>query len=478
MKKAHCYALLAAAALLAGCASGPDYKKPEVNLPAAWQDNSPFRQGTPNDGQLKGTWWELFHDPQLNSLEQQVLAQNQTLAIAATRLEQARAQYTVTAAAQLPQLGLQAGAARQKSSADRPLAEYGVPNQSTVQNNFQLGFTVNYEADLFGRVRRTVESARALSEQASADFENAKLVLMSELAADYFNLRELDAEIDVISQGIVLQRKALDFIAARHDLGVASGLDLAQQQAILDASQTQFELSRNQRAQTLHALATITGNPAPGFEVPPAVIALTPPPVPVGLPSDLLQRRPDVASAERAMASANAGIGVARAAFFPTILLQPSGGWDSNQMGNLLNAPSLFWSLGAALTQTVFDAGKNRANVKIAEASYTASVANYRQSVLVAMQEVEDGIDGMSLLDRAGKQAEASVRSSQRVLDLANDRYTGGLDTYLSVITAQQTLLTNQRQQVQIHGQQMLTSVYLVKALGGGWQIGSEQAAK
>ncbi|MFI4941421.1 MAG: efflux transporter outer membrane subunit, partial [Burkholderiales bacterium] len=225
--------------------------------------------------------------------------------------------------------------------------------------------------------------------------------------------------------------------------------------------------------------ATMTGAPAPDFRLAPVATPLPlPPPLPAGLPSDVLQRRPDVASAERAMAAANANIGVARAAYFPTILLQPNGGWNSSQLGNLFSAPSIFWSLGAAATQNVFDAGKTRAGVKIAEASYNASVANYRQSVLVAMQEVEDGVSGMVLLGRAGSQAEASVRSSQRVLDLADDRYTGGLDTYLDVITAQQALLTSQRQAVQIHGQQMLTSVYLIKALGGGWQGNELQASR
>lgn len=469
---------LLAAALLAGCASGPDYNRPAAAIPADWQDRSLFHAGAPNDGALKGNWWELFHDEQLNRLEQLTLTQNQTLSVAATRLEQARAQVTVSSAGLFPHVDLQAGAAREKSSADRPLAAYGVPNQSTVQNNYQLGFAVNYEADLFGRVRRTVESARASAEQAAADFENTRLVLMSELAADYFRLRAADAESDVVGRGIVLQEKALDFIAARHDLGAASGLDLAQQQALLDASRTQLELLQNQRAQYLHALATMSGTPAPDFKLEPSAAMLAPPQIPVGLPSDVLQRRPDVSAAERAMAVANAGIGVARAAFFPTILLQPSGGWDSNQMGNLLNAPSLLWSLGAAVTQTVFDAGKNRANARIAEASYIAAVANYRQSVLVAMQEVEDGIDGMALLERADRQAQASVRSSRRALELANDRYAGGLDTYLEVITAQQGLLANQRQEVQIRGQQILTAVYLIKALGGGWQGNALSAAK
>ncbi|MEO6917839.1 MAG: efflux transporter outer membrane subunit [Collimonas sp.] len=480
MKAARRLVILSAAACLAGCASGPDYKKPELEMPAAWQSEEPFHAAAPDDGALKGNWWETFQDARLNQLEQLALEQNQTLRIAAARLEQARQQVTVSAAGLFPQVNLQTGAARQKISANRPLSAYGTPNQSTVQNNFQLGFAVNYEADLFGRVRRTVEQARASSEQAGADFENARLVLMSELAADYFNLRELDAEIDVVRQGIALQEKALEFITDRHDLGVASGLDLAQQQALLDTNRTQIELLQNQRVQYEHALATMTGTPAPQFKLEPALTLMTVnlSPLPVGLPSDLLQRRPDVASAERAMAAANAGIGIARVAYFPTILLQPNGGWDSNQIGNLLSAPSLLWSLGTSLTQNLFDAGKTRAGVKIAEASYTAAVAGYRQAVLVAMQEVEDGIDGLAVLGRAGKQSEASVHSSQRVLDLANDRYSGGLDTYLDVITAQQTLLASQRQVVQINGQRMLTSVYLVKALGGGWQAHAAQAAR
>lgn len=470
----------ALAAVLTGCAVGPDYKKPEATtapLPANWQ-SADFHAAEPNDAALKGNWWEMYHDAELNRLADLTLAQNQSLRAAAAHLEQARAQVTIGTAALLPQANLQAGAARQKISADRPLGAYGVPNQSTVQSNFQLGFAVNYEADLFGGVRRSAESARATGQQAVADFENARLVLMAELAADYFNLRALDAEIDVVRQGLVLQEKALAFISARHELGLASGLDLAQQQALLDANHTQLELLNNQRAQFEHALATMTGTPAPQFKLAPDVSMATPPAIPVGLPADLLQRRPDVASAERAVAAANANIGVAKSAWFPTIMLQPTYGWDSNRMSTLLSAPSVLWSLGASATQTLFDAGKTGAGVKIAEAGYTASVANYRQSVLVAMQEVEDGISGLGLLGRAGNMAEASVRSAQRVLDLANDRYTGGLDTYLDVITAQQALLANQRQAVQIHGQQMTTSVFLIKALGGGWSGDVVQAAK
>src|SRR5471030_2953471 len=471
------HGVMTAALLLAGCASAPVYEKPAIDLPALWQSSAPFRAAMPDDAGLKGNWWEVFGDAQLNQLAQQTLAHNQGLAGAAARLEQARSQVTVSSAGLFPQASLQAGAARQKTSANRPLAAYNATNQSVVQNNYQLGFAVNYEADLFGRVRSGVQSARAAAEQAAADFENVRLLLCSELAADYFNLRELDAEIDVLNQGIVLQNKAFEFIDARHQLGASSGLDLAQQQSLLDASKTQLELLNTQRVQYEHAIATLTGTPAPNFRLAPSVVALAPPALPVGLPSDVLQRRPDVASAERAVAAANAGIGIARAAYFPTVMLSGSGGWDSNTASTLFNAPSILWALGGALTQTLFDAGKTSATVDIAKASYTGAVANYRLSALTAMQEVEDGVEGLAVLDRANKQATNAVNSSQRVLDLANDRYTGGVETYFDVITAQQTLLNNQRLAVQIRGKQMVTSVYLVKALGGGWQRSTLAAA-
>ncbi|MYN40436.1 efflux transporter outer membrane subunit [Duganella sp. FT109W] len=461
---------LFAALLLAGCASAPVYEKPGIDLPAAWQSDEPFQAAAPDDGALKGNWWEIFGDAQLNLLVQQSLARNQSLAAAAARLAQARSQVTVSSAGLFPQASLQAGAARQKTSANRPQNAYDVANQSTVQNNYQLGFAVSYEADLFGRVGSNVSSAQASAQQAAADFENARLVLVAELAADYFNLRELDSEIAVLSESLLLQRKAYDFIQARHQLGAATGLDLAQQQSLLDASRTQLELLNQQRAQYEHALATLTGVAAPSFKLTPASMALTPPPLPVGLPAQVLQRRPDVAAAERAVAAANANIGVARAAYFPSINLQANGGWDSNQMSRLIEAPSLLWSLGAALTQTLFDAGRTDATVAIAKAGYSGAVANYRQSVLTAMQEVEDGMTGLATLRRAQLSADASVAGSRRVLELANDRYAGGVETYFDVIAAQQTLLANQRIAVQLRGKQMVNAVYLIKALGGGWR--------
>ena len=460
--------------LLNGCAVGPDYHRPAADIPPAWQPGAPWHEAMPSDTALKGNWWELFQDPDLNPLVEQALTGNQNLRVAAARLEQARDQVTIARSALFPSVDLSSSASRSKESANRPLAAYSVPNQSTVQNDFRIGPSVNYELDLFGRVRREVEGARATAEQAEADFENTRLVLMAALVTDYFSLREIDAEIDVVRHSLDLQRDALNFVSSRHDLGFATGLDLAQQQALLDASATQLELLQNQRPQFEHAIATLIGTPAPSFTLAASAAAPPLPALPVGLPSDLLQRRPDVASAERAMAAANARIGVARAAYFPSIDLvpglgAPSVGWESNALASLFTAPSRLWSIGLSASQTLFDAGKTRANVRFADADYTAAVATYRQTVLNAMEEVENGITGISTLERAEVQANASVRSAQRAFDIASERYKGGVDTYLDVITAQQTLLTNQRQAVQIQGQQFANAVFLVKALGGGW---------
>jgi len=458
---------------LAGCAVGPDYRRPAADIPPSWAPPAPWHAAAPTDAVLKGNWWQAFDDEALNMLVERALEDNQTLKVSASRLEQARSQVTVARADLYPHIEVGATAARARSSSNRPLSEYAVPNQSTVQNDFRVGPNVSYEFDLFGRVRREVEGYRAAAEQAAADVENTRLMLTAQLVGDYFTLRELDGEIDVVARSLVLERDALKFITSRHDLGFATGLDLAQQQALVQNSAAQLELLRLQRAQNEHAIATLIGTPAPGFQIASQVTPGTLPVVPLGLPSDLLQRRPDVASAERAMAAANARVGVARAAYFPTIQLLPAVpgfGWESTALSTLFNAPSELWSAGLSAGQTVFDAGRTRANVRIAEQDYVAAVATYRQTVLGAMEEVETGITGLTALSQAATQADASVESAQRAFDIANDRYKGGVAIYLDVLTAQQNLLGNQRQAVQIHGQQFLTAVYLVKALGGGWQ--------
>ncbi|WDZ95987.1 efflux transporter outer membrane subunit [Herbaspirillum sp. WKF16] len=461
---------LACALALAGCAVGPDYRKPDVDVPAAWAPEAPWRPMQPQDAAARGPWWERFGDAQLNALQEKALAGNQTLAIAAARLGQARAQLNVVSAGQSPQVGIGARAARARISANRPLTNYNSPNFATVQNDFALGLNVSYEADLFGRVQRSLEGAAASAQQSAADFENTRLLLTAELAGNYFNLRELDIELDVVARAIALQRRALELATSRHDLGATSGLDVAQQQALLDTTLTQVDILGKQRAQYEHAIATLTGTPAPVFAIAPSTAAIAFPEIPPGVPSDILERRPDIASAERAMAAANAQIGVASAAYYPSFMLQPSYGVDSRNWGALFNAPSVLWSLGVSATQSLFDGGRLRAGVDFSKAGYEAAVAGYKRTVLTAMQEVEDGITGIASLDRAYAQSQAAIASARRVLDLANSRYEGGVTPYLDVITAQQSLLNSERQAAQLMGQRLLTSVFLIKALGGDWR--------
>jgi outer membrane protein, multidrug efflux system len=467
----------AAAVMLAGCAAGPDYQRPAVEMPVAWKVEAPFREGAPNDLAAKGSWWLRFGDTQLDALEQQALVGSPTLVAANARLTQARATLTASNAGLFPQFALAARASRFEISTNRPLTNYGSPNFSTVQNDFLPALIASYEVDLAGRVRRTIEGARASVEQSAADLENVRLLLTAELATDYFSLRELDIELDVLLRSIDFQRRALEFATARHDLGAASGLDVAQQQALLDATLTQVDVLRRQRAQFEHAIAALIGAPAPTFALAQEVRPLVPPQVPIGVPSDVLERRPDVASAERAMAAANAQVGVANSAFYPSIILSSAYGYESNALSSLFNVPSLLWSVGAALTQPIFDAGRIQANFDFAKAGYDVTVANYRRVVLTAMQEAEDGITGMAALDRATTQARIAIISAKQVLDIATSRYEGGVATYLEVITAEQALLNNERLEAQLQGQLLLTSVFLVKALGGDWQTVTTTAA-
>jgi len=463
-------AALVVVVALAGCAVGPDYVRPAVDVPPAWQLEEPWREATPSDAEPKGPWWQRFGDPRLDALQAQALAQSPTLVIASARLAQARAVVAASEAGQLPSASLAARVARQRISANRPLSNYGTPNFATVQDDFTPALAVSYEVDLAGRVRRTVEGARASAEQAAADLENTRLLLGTDLATAYFNLRAIDIELDVVVRSLELQGRSLEFVRTRHDLGAASGLDVAQQQALLDTTRTQLDLLRRQRGPFEHAVATLTGTPAPSFRLAPDLRELVPPPVPLGVPSDVLERRPDVASAERAMAAANAQVGVARAAYYPSITITALGGGESRLFGSLFDAPSLVWSLGASLVQPVFQGGRLDANVEFARANYDATVATYRRVVLTAMQEVEDGITGLASLERADAQARIAVETARRVLELANARYQGGATTYLDVITAQQSLLAAERLAAQLSGQRLLTSVFLIKALGGDWE--------
>ncbi|MBN3725927.1 efflux transporter outer membrane subunit [Burkholderia sp. Ac-20379] len=464
---------------LAGCTVGPDYHRPAVGTPDAWQtpaDDAYWQRARPSHAALSPDWWTAFDDPLLNDLETQALAANQTLAATAAHYAQARATLASTSAAQLPAIGLNSGASRSRISADRPLTNYAQTNHSTVQNDTQFGATASYELDLFGRIRRTVEAAQASAEQSADDLANARLVLTADLATAYLQLRETDAEIDVLARSVALQQKALDFVSAQHELGAVSGLDLLQQRAQLDQTKTQAQLLRNTRQQYEHAIATLTGTPAPSFSIAPRVQPLNAPALPPGLPSEVLQRRPDVASAERAMAAANAQIGVARAAYFPRLTLSPDIGWEATRFASLFSVPALVWSVGASVSQPLFQGGRLQAGVDYAQAGYAAAQANYRQTVLTAFQEVQNAVTGLSTLDEASRRARAGVEDSRQLVSLARDRYAGGLTAYIDVISAQQQLLTSERQEVQIRGQRAALVVYLAKALGGGWSAAAGPA--
>jgi NodT family efflux transporter outer membrane factor (OMF) lipoprotein len=463
--------LLTLSALLAGCSTAPTYNKPAVDMPVTWQTQAPWRTSVPNDQAAKGPWWERFDDVQLNALEQKAMLSNQTLAAANARLAQARASLAATSASLFPQVNLGTRVANQRISANRPWTKNNTANFSTIQNDIVPSLAVSYEVDLAGRVQSLVEGASASTEQSAADLENTKLVLAADVAINYFNLRALDADLEVLSQSIELQKKLLVMATDRHDLGATSGLEMAQQQALLDTTLSQVHLLKRQRAVFEDAIATLTGTPAPEFTIAPQSRLAPPPNVPLGIPSDILERRPDVALAERAMAAANAQIGVANAAFYPSVIVGPSFGLDSTSLPKLFTAPSMVWSLGVSATQVLFDGGRIRANLDFSRAGYDVTVANYRRVVLTAMQEVQDGISGVASLDLAYNQTLTAVKSATRVFNIASERYEGGIANYLDVITAQQTLLNSERQASQILGQRLVTTVVLIKALGGGWQV-------
>jgi multidrug efflux system outer membrane protein len=463
---------------LGGCAVGPDYQRPDAPIAQAWKTDPGWQAGQPRDAELKGAWWEIFGDAQLNALQQQALQSGQTMIVAQARLDQARAQANVAYSSFFPQVGIQAGASRNRSSAERPISNPNTRNVSIIQNDFNGSFTVNYEADLFGGVRRQVEGAQAVAQQAQADLENTRLILTAELAADYFALRETDAEIDLLRQTLAAQNKGLDYIRARHDLGAASGLDLNQQQGLTAATETQLTLLENQRAAYQNAIAALVGVPAPDFALAfdPKMVAV--PAIPLTTPSVLLERRPDIAAAERAMALANAQIGLAKSAYYPSLGLSAAYGSDANRIGNLFSAPALLWSVGVSAAQTLFDGGRISANVDFAKAGYQESVANYRQAVLNAFQEVQDGLNGEAALTRAGTSAKVAADSAENSLDLSVDRYRSGVASNLEVVVAEQTFLGYRRQQVQLQGQRLLNAVKLVKALGGGWHAEPAVARK
>jgi NodT family efflux transporter outer membrane factor (OMF) lipoprotein len=443
-----------------------------------WDVAEPWRESAPKDSIAKGQWWSVFRDEDLNSLETQALAANQSLKVSLARLEQARATAAIQVSTLFPTVGTSPAVSRQRLSGNRPTNGVPITLQPVTQNTFAVPFTVNYEVDLFGRRRRSIEAAEASYQANAADVENVRLLVTSQLAGDYFNLRELDSELQILKSTVEALQHGLDLVNSRHAGGVASGLDVAQEETLLETTRTQAVLMQQQRKQFEDAIAVLVGQPAPDFHIAARVLNAEPPGLDVGLPSDLLERRPDIAEAEREMAVANAEVGVAQAAYYPSLPLFAQGGWQAADIAKLANASSAFWALGANVAQQIFTGGARRAQVQFARAGYDANVANYRQTVLTAFQEVQDEITGLTVLMQAQQTQQAAVDAARRTLNISTSRYSGGLVSYLDVVTAQRDLLANEQQLAVIQGQRLVSSVLLVKALGGGWDASSLAAVQ
>jgi outer membrane protein, multidrug efflux system len=458
---------------LAGCTVGPNYARATAPTTAKWDVEAPWRQGDPKDAVPKGEWWAVFHDDELNGLEKDALAANQTLQAAIGNYHQARAAAALQVATNFPTLGVSPSAERQRISGNRPTNGALITLKPVTQNTFTLPFTVGYEVDLFGQRRRTIEAAEASYQASAADLENVRLVITADLAGDYFTLRQLDSELGILNRTVETLRRGLELVDSRHKGGVASGLDVAQEETLLQTTRTQATLLLQQRKQFEDAIAVLVGKPAPDFHIPTKELNAEPPPIDLGLPSDLLERRPDIAGAERQMAVANAEIGVAKAAYYPSLNLFGNGGWQAADILKLANVSSTFWALGANVAENIFTGGARRAQVEFAKSGYEVTVANYRQSVLGAFQEVQDDVTGLTVLEKARDTQQLAVDAARRTLDISEDRYKGGLVSYLDVVTAQQNLLTNEQEAAIIQGQRLVSSVLLVKALGGGWDASS-----
>ncbi len=469
---------LAVCVLIGGCTVGPKYQRATAPVPAKWDVSEPWRESAPKDGVAKGEWWSVFRDDELSALEKQALDANQTIKVSAARLEQARASAAVQVATQFPSLSTSPNAQRQRLSGNRP-ANSNFPVRSPVsQSNNVLPFTVGYEVDLFGRRRRSIEAAQASYQAGAADLENVRLVITAELAGDYFTLRQLDAQLGILNRTVETLQKALQLVDSRHKGGVASGLDVAEEETLLNTTRTQAILLQQQRKQFEDAIAVLVGRPAPEFHLAPKELKDEPPALDAGLPSDLLERRPDVAEAERQMAVANAQIGIAKAAYYPSLNLFGNGGWQAADIAKLVNVQSTFWAVGANVAESIFTGGSRRAQVQFAKAGYDASVASYRDTVLNAFREVQDDVTGLTVLGQAKQSQQEAVDAARRTLDIASSRYVGGLVSYLDVVNAQQNLLNNEQELAVIHGQRLVTSVLLVKALGGGWDASSLSAVQ
>ena len=458
--------VLLVTALLAGCTVGPRYSRPAVAAAPmdAYKEADGWKTAQPSDQVVRGKWWETFGDAQLNALEEELTVSNQDLKIANARFVEARAMVHFNRASQFPTISTTPGIASLHDSANTP---YLPATKNT--GDFVLPFDLSYELDVWGRVRRTVSASREEAQASAGDLATVNLSLHAELAFDYFELRSADAQKQLLDDTVKAYRDALQLTMNRFEGGAAPKSDVAQAQTQLNATMVQDTDIAVQRAQFEHAIAVLIGKPPASFNLPASPLNLAPPDISVGLPSQLLERRPDIASAERRVAEANDQVGIARAAFFPTIVLSASAGLEGDSITNWFTWPSRFWAVGPAAAETLFDGGRRRATSQAARSNYDATVANYRENTLTAFQQVEDNLAALRILGQEADQQREATASAQESLQIFTDRYIGGADPYLQVLTAQTIALQNERNDVDILRRRMDASVLLIKALGGGW---------
>jgi NodT family efflux transporter outer membrane factor (OMF) lipoprotein len=457
-----------AAVCLSGCTVGPKYVRPTVDVPSAYKETGQWKAAEPSDAISKGKWWEVYQNSELNSLEEQINVSNQTLKAAEGQFLQARAAVRISRSAQYPTATGGLAVTPTGLSSNRPNGSQSLTNRYT---DYQIPVDVSYEADVWGRVRHTVEASRFEAQASAADVATVSLSLHAELALDYFELRGLDAQLDLLNSTVAAFEKALELTQTRFKGGLVSSLDVSQAQTQLESTRAQAQDLGVARAAFEHAIAVLVGKPPSAFSLPSAPLKTPPPTIPSGLPSDLLERRPDIAALERRVEEANARIGVARAAYYPLITLTGSAGVESTAISTLIQGPSFLWSLGAAASQILFDAGRRRAITQQAWAAYDQSVANYRQTALNAFQDVEDNLAALRVFDDEAKTQDRAVAAAQHTLAVSTNLYKGGLTNYLQVTTAQSTMLSNERTAVEILTRRMQASVLLVKAIGGGWNV-------
>lgn len=466
--------------LLSGCMVGPNYVKPSTPMAPAFkegptetaQQNDGWKTAQPGDQQPRGSWWEIFGDPQLNALEAQVDGSNQTLKIAEANYREARAAIRFNRSAEAPTVGVSPSISTVRNSGNEPYFPKSLANNGV--GDFTMPFDLSWELDLWGRIRRSVTAAREQAQASAGDLAAVQLSLHSELAVDYFELRSSDAQKKLLDDTVQAYSRALQLTQNRYEGGASPKSDVEQARTQLEQTRVADSDIEAQRAEYEHAIAILIGKPPASFSVAPVPInASTPvlPSIPAGVPSELLERRPDIAAAERRMAAANEQIGIAQAAYYPTLSLSAIAGFQGTSAANWLNWPSRFWAVGPSLSETLFDAGRRRATKESAIAAYDGTVGNYRQTTLTAFQEVEDNLAVLRVLSTESQQQQTATTAAENTLRIFQNRYEGGVDTYLQVVTAQTTALNNERNQIDIRRRQLDASVLLIKALGGDWNI-------